>query len=72
MKQLSVEDFITQLTSTIFFLCGHHYISKHESAHLKTIKEEIKPEESIILLDFAENYSFMFQDAAQGSHWDNR
>ena len=26
----------------------------------------------LILLDFAENYSFVVQDAAQGFHWDNR
>ena len=27
--------------------------------------------EIIVLLDFAENYSFLVQDAVQGYHWEN-
>ena len=38
---------------------------------MKTPKEEIKPEEIIDLMDFAENCSFVEQDATQGFHWEN-
>jgi hypothetical protein len=27
--------------------------------------------EFVVLCDFAENYSFILQDEAQGSHWNN-
>ena len=35
------------------------------------MKENLKFGESVIVLDFAENYSFLVQDAAQGFHWNN-
>jgi len=31
----------------------------------------LSPGSVIVLLDFAENYSFLIQDAVQGHHWDN-
>ena len=34
-------------------------------------KQDLKPGELIILMDFAENYSFIVQDAVQGFHWEN-
>ena len=52
-------------------LTAHHYISKHQSAYITQLKDNIKDDEAIIILDFAENYSFVVQDAAQGYHWDN-
>lgn len=70
-KQLPAEDFIVELTSKIWNLSIHHYIAKHQSGHLKTIKENLKNGELVILMDFAENYSFIVQDAVQGFHWDN-
>ena len=51
-------------------LTAHHFISKHQSAYLSKLEEELTPDEVIIILDFAENYSFIVQDAAQGYHWD--
>ena len=39
------------------------------SGFLKHCKET--HESGIILLNFAENYSFVLQDAKQGFHWDN-
>ena len=38
---------------------------------MKDLKEKLKENELIILLDFAENYSFIMQDAVQGYHWNN-
>ena len=41
------------------------------SFHLKMAKENLSENELIILLDFAENYSFVVQDAVQGFHREN-
>lgn len=67
-----ISDFVSNLSEKIVNLTRHHYTAKAQSAYLKNLKEEIKPEtECIILGDFAENYSFVVQDAAQGFHWEN-
>ena len=38
---------------------------------MKDLKENLAEGTCVVLRDFAENYSFMVQDAAQGYHWDN-
>ena len=35
-------------------------------------KESLKQNEGMLVLDTAEIYSFIVQDAAQGFHWNNR
>ena len=52
-------------------LTSHHYIAKHQSQHMLNLKENLQPEEALMILDFAENHSFIVQDAAQGLHWEN-
>ena len=56
-KQLTVEDFIEELIVRI--------------SYLKLLKGNLKSGELLILMDFAENYSFIVQDAIQGFHWEN-
>ena len=59
------------LVEKINKLSVHHFIAKNQRAYLKKIKENLALDEVLILLDFAENYSFIVQDAIQGYHWDN-
>lgn len=67
-----ISDFIDNLVNKIVSLTRHHFTSKAQSAYLKYLKESIAPDKECILLgDFAENYSFVVQDAAQGFHWEN-
>lgn len=68
---LTVENFIEKLSSKIWKLTGHHFVAKHQSEYLKSLKTDLKETELIVLMDFAENYSFVVQDAAQGFHWEN-
>ena len=68
---MPVSDFIETLADKCDKLTTHHFVSKHQSAYLSSLKESISTDEAIIILDFAENYSFIVQDAAQGFHWDN-
>ena len=55
----------------IFRLTTHDFVAKHLSAHLRDSKANLGDDTAIILLDFAENYAFVIQDAAQGFYWDN-
>lgn len=68
-QQLPVSEFIDLLSSKLLTLIPHHYISHSQSSYLKKRKELINKNEVIILMDFAENYSFHVQDEAQGYHW---
>ena len=39
--------------------------------YLRSLKETLEPEDAIMILDYAENYSFIVQDAVQGFHREN-
>ena len=69
--QFTVNYFIETLTEKIFGLCHHHYIKVQQSSYLKAEKAVLQKETCIILMDFAENYIFLVQDAVQGFYWQN-
>lgn len=69
--QLSTEEFIAELSTKLFQLTSHHFNSKHRSSYLRIMKENLVQDSIIILMDFAENYSFIVQDAVHGFHWEN-
>lgn len=70
-KVLDRDQFIDTLVKNVETLIPHHYISKAQSAYLTTLKENLSDGEVVALLDFAENYTFLVQDAAQSYHWNN-
>lgn len=70
-NQLSVEEFVKDVSAKLTNLSVHHYIAKHQANYLKRLKENLQEDKLVILMDFAENYSFMMQDEIQGFHWDN-
>jgi hypothetical protein len=48
----------------------HHFTAKSQSSYLRNLNESSPVGTTIVLLDFAENYSFLCQDAVQGFHWE--
>ena len=46
-------------------------MSKAQASYLSKLKDELKDNESIVLLDFTETYSFVAQDVEQSFHWNN-
>jgi len=69
--ELPVQDFICELCDFFHKLRSHHYIANVQSKYHTELKEQLDENSIIILLDFAENYSFVVQDAVQGYHWSN-
>jgi hypothetical protein len=65
----NLDEFIEELTSNLFNLTIHHYVSKCQADFLATLKENLKPEEAILQMDFAENYTFQIQDEVQSSYF---
>ena len=55
----------------LYKLTEHHFIAKSQNQYLKDLKALLKPNECIIILDFADNFSFVVQDTAQAFHWNN-
>lgn len=68
---LCIEDFVAKLCDQLNILTAHHYTAIAQAAYLKYCKENLDSSTVLILLDFAENYSFVVQDAVQGFHWNN-
>lgn len=65
------EDFLNCLFDSLPKLLKHSFIASQQSAYLRYMKENLVENQCIVLCDFAENYSFILQDAAQGFHWNN-
>ena len=65
------EEFIESFSSSIMQLLRHHFVAKSQGHAFKEAKARLSPNEGVLVGDFAENYSFLVQDAAQGYHWDN-
>ena len=63
---MSIEEFSEEVTSNFDTLRAHYFIAKSPGNFLEDLKEKLKENELTILLDFAENYSFIVQDAVQG------
>ena len=68
----TVNEFIDILTDKVFELCHHHFIKVQQAAYLSEAKAILDSETCIILMDFAENYSFLVQDAIQSFYWQNQ
>ena len=67
-----MSDFIETFCIKLFELKPHSFIAKEQNAYLNSLKENLKEDEAIAILDFAENFSFVVQDEAEGFHWNNK
>lgn len=68
-QTVCISDFIDLVVKRIDNLTSHSFIAKCQAKFLKDLKEEIQPNECIVLGDFAENYEFVVQDEIQSYHW---
>ncbi|KAJ8669802.1 hypothetical protein QAD02_014517 [Eretmocerus hayati] len=67
----SKEDYVNELSRLLFKLKTHSFTAKKQSAFLDWLKQNLKEGEFLVLLDFAENYAFLIQDAVQAFHYNN-
>ena len=64
-------DLLEEIILQINALTSHSFIAKAQAAYLSQQKKSLTRGTAVVLLDFAENYSFVVQDAVQGYYWDN-
>jgi len=62
---------VVKLCDQLNTLTTHHFTAVEQAAYLSYCKENMDTNTVLILLDFAQNYSFLEQDAVQGYHCDN-
>ena len=67
----TVLEFIEIVASQAEKVASHHFVKEEQSKYLKNLKANLDCSEIIIQMDFAENYTFLVQDAAQSFHWNN-
>jgi len=70
-KVQSVDEFIGAFLDVLPTVIQHDFIAKQQSQYLQKARSALKPGEFLVVGDFAENYSFVLQDAAQSFHWNN-
>ena len=63
--------FVDSLVEYLLKLRKHDFIAKEQAAFLVEKKSSLQEGEIVVLGDFAENDSFVIQDAVQGFHWNN-
>lgn len=67
----TVEEFLETFESKVKLLLPHSFVAIQQSYFLSNLKENLDNNQCVVLCDFAENYSFVLQDAVQGYHWNN-
>ena len=69
--ELTVDEFLEVIMEKLKKLLLHNFIYKQQQNFLRNKKETLSDNECFLILDFAENYTFMVQDAIQSFHWNN-
>jgi hypothetical protein len=69
--QKNRDGYINDLIESLQKLRPHFFIAKVQATYLQQQKESLDEETAIVLMDFAENVSFVIQDEVQGFHWDH-
>jgi hypothetical protein len=59
------------LIARLAVLQPHSFVAVQQAMYFKEFKSDLQVDVVIVLCDFAENYSFILQDEAQGFHWNN-
>jgi hypothetical protein len=67
----STYEFIKSLLEKLLLLLRHSFTATQQAMFLKELKCNLRSSEFVVLCNFAENYSFVLQDEAQGFHWNN-
>ena len=67
---VATQECLLKLCQQIWQLTRHHFEAKVQSAHFVRLKQNVEDGEVVVQGDFADNFSFTVQDAAQSFRWD--
>ena len=63
--------FLDKICGQIRNLTVCHFIAESQNTSFKCAKDNLSEGEYVTVLNFAENYSFIVQDAVQDFHWNS-
>jgi len=69
LKEGTLEEALQDLESKIPFFLEHVFIQRKQSSYFEECKTQLKSNEAVVQVDFAENYSCQYQDEIQAAHW---
>lgn len=71
IEEGTLEDVIHTMANQMQHYMRHCFVKRVQSLHFEGIKTSLQDKEDTVLLqvDFAENYSVLFQDEIQSAHW---
>ena len=59
-----LHEYLSSLSMKISLMVRHHFVAQQQSQYFKQLKETLPPQSKVVIVgDFPENYSFIFQDA---------
>ena len=67
----SADEFMEFFCEKLKILLAHSFNAKQQSAFHMEVKSSLQSDVFQVITDFAENYSFILQDEAQGFQWNN-
>lgn len=68
-KRCSKSELLNLLTDKSISFLTHMYVTNQQSGYLKYVRKNLKTNEALILMDFAENYKYVVQDDIQARYW---
>lgn len=68
---LPSDEFVEELCNRLKVLITHSFISKEQCKFISDKKENLREDEILLQCDFAENYAYVAQNAAQAFHYNN-
>lgn len=71
VKSSNKDKFLKNLESKLKKYITHEFIAKQQAKAQSEMKQSLGESEFLIICDFAENYSFVAQNASQSFHWNN-
>ena len=65
------EDFLDDVCNDIWAITEHHFISCKQKDSYAHFRQHLDSDTGLLVMDFAKNYVFIFQNSTQGFHFNN-
>ena len=69
IKEGTVEEALESLKSKIPSFLEHVFIQRKQASYFQECITKLGPDQAIVQVDFAENYTCQYQDEIQAAHW---
>lgn len=66
---MDISEFLEYFDAKLTRLISHEFVSLSQSKFLQDTKQNLKPNEFVVISDFAENYAYVIQSEIQAYHW---